>query len=125
MAYRISNLRLDRDQALRTRILDCAMLRVAEGGFANLTMQALAEDVGVATGSLYRHFSSKGELAAQVFVMASQREVAALASAFSAPGAPGVASSASSVPPSRPSTLSRSTTRSTSCAATAATTTPR
>ena len=88
MVYRTTSQRLDRDQALRLSILDCAMLRVVEGGFANLTMQALAEDVGVATGSLYRHFSSKGELAAEVFAMASQREVAALASAFSAPGAP-------------------------------------
>jgi AcrR family transcriptional regulator len=89
MVYRTTSLRLDRDQALRSRILDCAMQRVAEGGFASLAMQALAEDVGVATGSLYRHFRSKGELAAEVFALASRREVAALATAFAAPGMPG------------------------------------
>lgn len=88
MVYRTTSLRLDRDQELRARILDHALRRVAEGGFASLTMQALAEDVGVATGSLYRHFRSKGELAAEVFAMASRREVAALASAFADPGRP-------------------------------------
>ena len=67
MAYRTTEARLDRDQALRARILDCALQRVAEGGFAALTMQALADDVGIATGSLYRHFRSKGELSAEVF----------------------------------------------------------
>jgi len=89
MVYRTTNLRLDRDQALRSQILACALARVSDGGFASLTMQALAEDVGVATGSLYRHFRSKGELSAEVFAMASHREVDALASAFAAPGAPG------------------------------------
>ena len=82
MAYRISEAQLDRDHALRERILGCALLRVAEGGFAALTMQALAADVGIATGSLYRHFRSKGELAAEVFALASQREVDTLAAAL-------------------------------------------
>ena len=86
MAYRPSEARLDRDQALRQRILACALQRVAAGGFAALTMQALAEDVGIATGSLYRHFRSKGALAAEVFADASQREVDALAATLRAPG---------------------------------------
>jgi AcrR family transcriptional regulator len=88
MSYRTTALRLDRDQALRERILASALARVAEGGFAALTMQALAEDVGIATGSLYRHFSSKGSLAAEVFAVASQREVDALASTVRGPGSP-------------------------------------
>ncbi|MEX6503391.1 TetR/AcrR family transcriptional regulator [Pseudomonas zhanjiangensis] len=88
MAYRPSAERLDRDQALRQRILACALARVAEGGFAALSMQALAEDVGIATGSLYRHFRSKGELAAEVFAVASQREVEALALVLRGPGSP-------------------------------------
>lgn len=86
MAYHTSEARIDRDQALRQRILDCALKRVVEGGFAALTMQALAGDVGIATGSLYRHFRSKGELAAEVFATASQREVDALAAALRGPG---------------------------------------
>ena len=79
MAYRTTALRIDRDQALRERIISAALARVAEGGFVALTMQALAEDVGIATGSLYRHVRNKGELAAEVFAVASQREVDALA----------------------------------------------
>lgn len=88
MAYRTTALRIDRDQALRERILACALARVADGGFAALGMQALAEDVGIATGSLYRHFRSKGELAAEVFAAASQCEVEALALVLRAPGNP-------------------------------------
>ncbi|MCO6060044.1 TetR/AcrR family transcriptional regulator [Pseudomonas sp. MOB-449] len=79
MAYRTTAARLDRDQALRSRILACAHARVVEGGFAALTMQTLAEDAGIATGSLYRHFGNKGELAAEVFARASQAEVDSLA----------------------------------------------
>ncbi|HEY1026157.1 MAG TPA: TetR family transcriptional regulator [Pseudomonas sp.] len=86
MAYRTTEARLDRDQALRERILACALQRVSAGGFAALTMQALADDVGIATGSLYRHFRSKGELAAEVFAAASQREVDALATALRGSG---------------------------------------
>lgn len=88
MVYRITEARLDRDLELRRRILDCALARVAEGGFAALTMQALADDVGIATGSLYRHFRGKGELAAEVFARASQHEVEALAEVLRAPGPP-------------------------------------
>ncbi|MBU1330729.1 MAG: TetR/AcrR family transcriptional regulator [Gammaproteobacteria bacterium] len=88
MAYRSTPLRIDRDHALRERILECALSRVADGGFAALTMQALADDVGIATGSLYRHFRSKGELAADVFASASQREVDALGAALRGPGDP-------------------------------------
>ncbi len=87
MVYRLTVARQDRDLELRERILDCALARVAAGGFGALTMQALAEDVGIATGSLYRHFHGKGELAAEVFARASQREVDALALTLRAPGA--------------------------------------
>ncbi|WP_043308355.1 TetR/AcrR family transcriptional regulator [Pseudomonas sp. ML96] len=86
MAYRTTTARLDRAQELRDRILACAHARVAEGGFASLTMQALAEDAGIATGSLYRHFSGKGELAAEVFSSACRIEVDALAAILGGPG---------------------------------------
>lgn len=86
MSYRVTAQRIDRDQALRQRILDCALARVAEGGFAVLTMQALADDVGIATGSLYRHFRNKGDLAAEVFARASQVEVDVLTEHLRGPG---------------------------------------
>jgi len=88
MAHLSTSLRSDRDDALRERILERALQRVTDGGFAALTMQALADDVGIATGSLYRHFRSKGELAADVFASACQREVEALGAALQGPGDP-------------------------------------
>lgn len=88
MVYRVTERRLQRDSALRERILQLGLRRVAEGGFAALTMQALADDAGIATGSLYRHFRGKGELAAEIFRRASQREVDALAVVLRGPGAP-------------------------------------
>ncbi|MNO78007.1 HTH-type transcriptional repressor KstR [compost metagenome] len=88
MAYRITEARLQRDNAQRERILELAQARVAEGGFAALTMQGLAEQAGMATGSLYRYFRSKGQLAAEVFARASRRELDALAEALGAPGDP-------------------------------------
>lgn len=88
MAYRTTALRIDRDQVLRQRIISAALARVVEGGFAALTMQALAEDVGIATGSLYRHFSNKGSLSAEVFAVASQREIDALSATVRGSGSP-------------------------------------
>ena len=86
MAYRVTEARLRRDVEERERILSLALARVADGGFAALTMQTLADDAGIATGSLYRHFRGKGELAAEVFARASQHEVDALAEVLHAPG---------------------------------------
>jgi len=86
MAYRHSPARLQKDCELRERILELALARVADGGFAALTMQGLADDAGIATGSLYRHFSGKGELAAEVFARASQREVDTLGALLQAAG---------------------------------------
>ncbi|MDF3846110.1 TetR/AcrR family transcriptional regulator [Pseudomonas citronellolis] len=88
MVYRLTEARLQKDVELRERILQLALARVAEGGFAALTMQGLAEEAGIATGSLYRHFRGKGELAAEVFARASQREVDALAVVLRGPGGP-------------------------------------
>lgn len=86
MVYRQTPARLQKDGELRERILALALMRVADGGFAALTMQTLAEDAGIATGSLYRHFRGKGELAAEIFANASQREVDALAEVLGASG---------------------------------------
>ncbi|WP_160285782.1 TetR/AcrR family transcriptional regulator [Pseudomonas knackmussii] len=88
MAYRLTEARLQKDGEQRERILQLALARVAEGGFAALTMQGLAEEAGIATGSLYRYFRGKGELAAEVFARASQREVDALALVLRGAGAP-------------------------------------
>ena len=43
----------------RTRILRAAMTLASEGGFEQVQMRAVAEDAGVALGTLYRYFPSK------------------------------------------------------------------
>src|SRR5205807_1845518 len=50
-----------------------------ERGYASATVQAVAARAQVATGSVYRHFPSKGELFAEVFRRASAHEVAVFA----------------------------------------------
>ena len=86
MAYRTTASRIERDQVLREHILDCAVQQVADGGFSSLTMSTLARSAGVATGSLYRHFAGKGDLAASVFVKATRLELDTLKQQFQAPG---------------------------------------
>jgi AcrR family transcriptional regulator len=49
-------------------ILITAERLLAERGYANLTMDELAEVVGISKPTLYQHFKSKEELTAQVFI---------------------------------------------------------
>ena len=86
MAYRTTAQRIERDQALREHILNCALQQVADNGVGNLTMSGLARAAGVATGSLYRHFPGKGALAADVFVKATRIELETLKREFQRPG---------------------------------------
>jgi AcrR family transcriptional regulator len=59
----------------RDRIVSAALERVARGGYASAAIQSVAADAGVAVGTVYRHFGSKGELFAEVFRQVSQREL--------------------------------------------------
>ncbi|HDZ56724.1 MAG TPA: TetR/AcrR family transcriptional regulator [Pseudomonas xinjiangensis] len=86
MVYRVTDARLERDQAQREHILGCAQHQVTEGGFASLTMSGLASSAGIATGSLYRHFPSKGALAAEVFARSTRLEVDTLRAQFDSKG---------------------------------------
>jgi AcrR family transcriptional regulator len=61
--------------AARERIVDAALDQLAEGGYASASVASVARRAGVATGTVYRHFPSKGDLFAEVFRRASQREV--------------------------------------------------
>lgn len=75
MAYRptqrTESLRLQQRQSL----LDTAQRAIREGGFAALSIASVAAGAGLATGSFYRHFAGKAELCAEVFRLATQREV--------------------------------------------------
>ena len=75
MAYRPTDRTRARAAAARERIVAAALEQLAEGGYASASMAAVARRAGVATGSVYRHFPSKGDLFAEAFRRASQREV--------------------------------------------------
>jgi AcrR family transcriptional regulator len=75
MAYRPTDRTRARAAAARERIVLAALDQLAEGGYASASMAAVARRAGVATGSVYRHFPSKGDLFAEAFRRASQREV--------------------------------------------------
>ena len=75
MAYRPTERTRARAAAARERIVAAALEQLAEGGYASASMVAVARRAGVATGSVYRHFPSKGDLFAEAFRRASQREV--------------------------------------------------
>ena len=71
--------RAERRAATRDAILAGTLSLVAEGGWAAASMHDVARRAGVATGSLYRHFPSKGDLLAEVFAEAAGREQAIVA----------------------------------------------
>lgn len=75
MPYRPTEKTEARRLATRERIVAAALDRVASGGYASAGVQAVAADAGVAVGTVYRHFPSKGDLFAEVFRRASQREL--------------------------------------------------
>jgi AcrR family transcriptional regulator len=75
MAYRPTERTRARRLATRRRIVGAASELVAGAGFAAAGVQPVAARAGVAVGTVYRHFPSKGELFAEVFREASQREL--------------------------------------------------
>jgi AcrR family transcriptional regulator len=75
MPYRPTERTEARRLAAREAIVDAALAQVAAGGYASASVQAVAARAGVAVGTVYRHFPSKGELFAEVFRRASQREL--------------------------------------------------
>jgi AcrR family transcriptional regulator len=77
MVYRRTPDTAARQAAARERILDAATARVTRGGYAAATVEAVASDAGVATGTVYRHFGCKADLLAEVFRATARRELAA------------------------------------------------
>jgi AcrR family transcriptional regulator len=78
MAYRSTERTEARKAETRKRIVAAALDLLSEGGYAATGIQAIATRAGVATGSVYRHFASKAELATEVFRRAAARELAAV-----------------------------------------------
>lgn len=75
MAYRETPRMRARKEATRQRILESTHALVAEGGFGFASVARVAEQAGVAIGSVYRHFESKSDLFAEVFRRATEQEV--------------------------------------------------
>jgi AcrR family transcriptional regulator len=75
MPYRPTERTEARRAATRERIVAAALDQVGEGGYASAGVQVVAARAGVAVGTVYRHFPSKGDLFAEAFRRASQREL--------------------------------------------------
>lgn len=88
MAYRPTEKTAARKAALRQQILDAATSLVATGGFGALTIGAVAQQAGIATGAVYKHFESKAQLCADVFRLATEKEVAVVRETALAAGKP-------------------------------------
>jgi AcrR family transcriptional regulator len=88
MPYRPTERTEARKAQTRERIVAAALAQVADGGYAAAGVQAIAARAGIATGSVYRHFDSKADLAAEVFRRAAAPELAAVAGATADDGRP-------------------------------------
>jgi AcrR family transcriptional regulator len=65
----------------RERLLTAAQELIEENGYAGASVVAIAERAGVASGTLYRHFSSKEEMFVELFRSVCDREVRAMRTA--------------------------------------------
>jgi len=79
-----------RRQATRERIVTAALDQVADGKYASAGVQQVAARAGVAVGTVYRYFPSKGDLFAEAFRRAAQRELDVVIAVSEADGRPTV-----------------------------------
>jgi AcrR family transcriptional regulator len=88
MAYRPTEKTEARKAALKQRLLNAALFLVSTGGFNSLTINAVSQKAGIATGAVYKHFESKAQLCAEVFRVATEKEVAVVRETAFGEGAP-------------------------------------
>ena len=88
MPYRRTPAVQARLDAQRRALLDAAVEVLAEQGYAGCSMAAVAARAGISTGSVYTHFTSKAELAVELFRTVVGREVAAVSEAAARRGDP-------------------------------------
>jgi AcrR family transcriptional regulator len=81
MAYRRTPRIQARLDTQRAALVTAAADILAEDGYAGCTITAVAARAGVASGTVYTHFRSKAELAAEVFRSIVTREVQAVQAA--------------------------------------------
>lgn len=88
MVYRQTDGATKRLADKRARILAAARELVADGGWAAAQVDHVAAKAGVATGTVYRHWSSKAELCAEIVATVSAREVGIVRAVADADGTP-------------------------------------
>jgi len=76
--------RTPRGAATRAKLVRAAAEVVAEQGYGAASVAEIANRAGTATGALYRHFASKGELFAYVFREAAEHQLEAMHAAAAA-----------------------------------------
>jgi AcrR family transcriptional regulator len=86
MAYRHTTRVEEQLQGKRNRILQAVRQVVSEMGFHGAQVTMVAEAAGVATGTVYRYFPSKGELFAEALALNAQHEVDVVAAVAEADG---------------------------------------
>ena len=88
MVYRQTDGAAKRLADKRARILAAARDLVADGGWSAAQVDNVAARAGVATGTVYRHWSSKAELCAEIVATVSAREVGIVKAMADADGSP-------------------------------------
>ena len=88
MVYRQTDGAARRLADKRARILAAACDLVADGGWSAAQVDNVAARAGVATGTVYRHWSSKAELCAEIVATVSAREVGIVKAVADADGSP-------------------------------------
>lgn len=78
MSYKRSFLMEERLADNRQRILKAARALVAEGGFNQASIAAVAASAGLSAGAIYRYFPSKAALFVEVLTSAIDHEIAIL-----------------------------------------------
>ncbi len=86
MAYRTTPLTEAKKEATQARIFRGAKDLLVARGFAGVQMNALAEAVDLATGTIYRYYASRADLCCDLFRHFSQREVDHLGQQFAIQG---------------------------------------
>src|SRR5215218_4744426 len=90
MPYRPTERTEARREATRERIVTAALDQVAHGKYASAGIQQVAARAGIAVGTVYRYFPSKGDLFAEAFRRAAQRELDVVIAVSEADGRPAV-----------------------------------
>ncbi|MBY8882124.1 TetR/AcrR family transcriptional regulator [Actinacidiphila acidipaludis] len=88
MPYRKTPAELRRLEAAKEHLVSRATAVVAEVGWSQASVTAVADAAGIAAGSVYQHFPSKAALAVEVFRRAAGREVEVLGHVLNEPGDP-------------------------------------